>query len=361
MLKVDKLMNKTELQGREALESLLSQIPVIGIRDVQWERPLASQEVDLIVHLQTAEQPYQLFCDILPSGQPRYVNHALLKMREEVTRGGPEVVPILIAPYFSPATRDVCQQNHVGYLDLEGNARISFGSVFIDRQVSVKPVVERRELKSLFRPRSAQVLRVMLREPARIWRVAELAQASGVSLGHVSNVRTGLLDREWATASSDGLYLSQPDLLLDAWRDSYEAPAGEHKRFYTTLHGSALEDAARNVLSGNGEKDLWAAFASFSAAKWLAPYARTSTHYFYANHAGLEKLKTALKLEPSAKGENVMIMLPKDEGVLSDTVEPAPGAICTSPVQTYLDLSIAGERGEEAAQYLRQERMTWPN
>jgi hypothetical protein len=55
-----------------------------------------------------------------------------------------------------------------------------------------------------------------------------------------------------------------------------------------------------------------------------------------------------------------VISLPKDQGVLSDTVEPAPGAICTSPVQTYLDLSIAGERGEEAAQHLRQERMTWP-
>lgn len=360
MLKPTESMNETELRGREALEGLLSQVPIVSIDSLESQQVIARGEVDLIVRLQAAGQPYRLFCEVLFNGQPRYVSHALLKMREYVARSGPGVIPILIAPYFSPATRDTCQQNQVGYLDLEGNARISFGGVFIDRQVSVKPVVERRELKSLFRPRSAQVLRVMLREPERIWRVVELAQTSAVSLGHVSNVRTALLDREWATASSDGLYLSQPNALLDAWSDSYETPVGERKCFYTTLHGSALEDAARDVLGASGPQEPEAAFASFSAAKWLAPYARTSTHYFYATPAGLEKLKAALKLAPSAKGENVVIMLPKDTGLLSDTVEPAPGAVCTSPVQTYLDLWIAGERGEEAAQHLRQERMTWP-
>jgi hypothetical protein len=52
--------------------------------------------------------------------------------------------------------------------------------------------------------------------------------------------------------------------------------------------------------------------------------------------------------------------VPKDLGLLADTIEPAPGAVCTSPIQTYLDLSIAGERGAEAAEHLRQERLSWP-
>jgi hypothetical protein len=33
--------------------------------------------------------------------------------------------------------------------------------------------------------------------------------------------------------------------------------------------------------------------------------------------------------------------------------------VCTSPVQTYLDLAAAGERGQEAADHLRQERLQW--
>lgn len=359
MLKTVDSLKDANIQGREALDRLLAQIPIIELDDVREEQPLANHRIDLIANIRAAGQSYHLFCEVLSNGQPRYVKNALLMVRDAASHGGAGAVPIIIAPYFSPATREMCRESEVGYLDLEGNARIAFGGVFIDRQVSEKPTVERRELRSLFRPKSAQVLRVMLREPDRPWRVAELAEASGVSLGHVSNVRTGLLDREWAKATSDGLYLSQPGALLDAWHDSYEAPAGERKRFYTTLHGSALEEAARDVMGGECQKRD-AVFASFSAANWLAPYGRTGTHYFYATETGLEKLKTALKLAPATKGENVIITLPKDEGLLSDTVEPAPNAICTSTVQTYLDLSLAGERGEEAAQHLRQERMIWP-
>jgi len=202
-------------------------------------------------------------------------------------------------------------------------------------------------------------LRTMLREPGRAWRVTELSEISGVSLGHVSNVRTGLIDREWARASDDGLVLSDPDALVDAWRDSYTAPPGERLRFYTPLHGSAFEEAARSALrakDGPGH----AAFASFSAAQWLSPYGRTGTHYFFADEDGLRELQATLKLTPAAKGENVVITVPKDTGLFADTIEPAPGAVCTSLVQTYLDLSIAGERGAEAAEHLRKEKLTWP-
>ena len=56
---------------------------------------------------------------------------------------------------------------------------------------------------------------------------------SGKSRYAEALLRTGLIDREWARASDDGLVLSQPDALLDAWRDSYTAPPGERLRFYT--------------------------------------------------------------------------------------------------------------------------------
>ena len=136
-------------------------------------------------------------------------------------------------------------------------------------------------------------------------------------------------------------------------------PAGKRLTFYTTLHGSAFEEAARQVLRSNGEAGQ-AAFASFSAAHWLAPYGRTGAQYFYADEAGLERLQAALKLSSISKGENVEVILLKDAGLLRDTEEAAPGAICTSPVQTYLDLAATGERGQEAADHLRRERLTWP-
>ena len=101
---------------------------------------------------------------------------------------------------------------------------------------------------------------------------------------------------------------------------------------------------------------LDAAFASFSAAQWLAPFGRTGTHYLMADAEGVQDLRAVLQLAPASKGDNLIIIVPKDVALLGDTVEPAPGAVCTSPVQTYLDLSIAGERGAEAADIDQQRR-----
>jgi hypothetical protein len=100
--------------------------------------------------------------------------------------------------------------------------------------------------------------------------------------------------------------------------------------------------------------------ASFSAARWLAPYVRTATEYFYADEIGVARLAEALMLTSTAKGENVVITAPKDTALFRNTVEAAPGVLCTSVVQTYLDLTLAGERGREAAEHLRRERLAWP-
>ncbi|TEA74136.1 type IV toxin-antitoxin system AbiEi family antitoxin [Allopusillimonas ginsengisoli] len=359
MVKNANPMKETEARAGEALRQLLEKIPILQIEGIEVEAVSGDWEPDLTARLLVDDRRHLLICEYKSNGQPRYARSALLELRNYIAQRAPEATPVFIAPYISPAVRQLCEEKGVSYLDLEGNARIAFGGVFIERMVADKPVAEQRELKSLFRPKSAQVLRVMLREPGRAWRVTELSEISGVSLGHVSNVRTGLINREWARASKDGLVLSEPDALLDAWRDSYTAPPGERLRFYTPLHGSTFEDAARTALRAD-EAPRRAVFASFSAAQWLSPYGRTGTHYFFADEDGLRKLQAALKLAPAAKGENVVITVPKDTGLFADTIEPAPGAVCTSPVQTYLDLTIAGERGAEAADHLRKEKLSWP-
>ncbi|MES2942238.1 MAG: hypothetical protein V4772_05150, partial [Pseudomonadota bacterium] len=137
--------------------------------------------IDLVARITAFGQEHRLVAEVRSSGQPRHVRSALLSLRDYVERQPDHVTPVLIREFG------------VGYLDLEGNARLAFGTFFISRQVVKKPASEKRELRSLFKPKSVQVLKVMLREPSRAWRVAELAEVASVSLGHVSNVRNSLL------------------------------------------------------------------------------------------------------------------------------------------------------------------------
>lgn len=358
MLKHDKLLKELELDAAEALRALLGEVPSIEVEAVEREPSYRGRQADFLVRLTSSNRPHVLVCEVKANGQPRHVMMALQQLRYFIAHSGEEAIPVFIAPYLSPEAQALCREDGAAYLDLHGNARIVFDGVFIERRVLGKPPSERRELKSLFKPKSAQVLRILVQDPGRSWRVSELAKAADVSIGHVSNVRSALLRRDWAQVSEGGLHLSEPDALLDAWRDEYERPAGQRLGFYTVLHGSAFEEALRGALNAGPEQGR-AILASFSAAQWLAPYGRTGSQYFYADGKGLEKLKANLKLSPSSKGENVFVLLPKEEGPFLDAIEPMPGIVCASPVQTYLDLSAAGERGREAADHLRQERLQW--
>lgn len=350
---------KIEQQALAALRLALEEAPGLTVLDVQDEANAGQGPArGSTMRVALNNQHYTLLGCVNSSGQPRQVLTALLRLREQLNARQSVAFPVFVAPYLSPDARDLCNKNQVSYLDLEGNARIVFPGFFMLRSVASKPVSERRELRSLFKPKSAAVLRSLLRSPARCWRVTELASASMVSVGHVSNVCSNLLDRGWAERSDRGLFLVHPDGLLDAWRESYAPIAGARQSFYTPMHGDAF-DAALRVHGTALALDGLAILASFSAANWLAPYARTGTHFFYADQEGVERLRQCLNLSSAAKGENVVITVFDDLALFNDSVEVAPGIYCTSPVQTYLDLYVSGERAREAAEYLRQERLQW--
>lgn len=346
------------LQAAEALRKAIAEVPELEVVSIQTSEDLKDTSIDLVCHITYNGQHRVLVGEVKSSGQPRHVQSGLFQLQRYVETQSDPVTPIFIAPYLSEEARNLCMAGKVGYLDLAGNARIAFPGFFLSRSVAGKPPAERRELRSLFKPKSAQVLRTMLGNPTRRWRVADLANESLVSIGHVSNVRNSLLDRGWANVSDEGVFLSNPDGLLNAWRDEYKPPSGERRTFYTTMHGSAFDEALRECGTALALDGL-AILASFSAANWLAPYARTSTHYFYADYEGVERLRSLLKLSAATRGENVVVTVFDDINLFRDAVEPTTGVHCTSPVQTYLDLYVSGERGREAAEHLRQEKLQW--
>ena len=351
---------KLQRQARDRIQALLADVPFIKLEGPAREivEPSQNREVDFLIRLTANGQPLHLICELKGNGQPRYVRSAVAQLRSYIEHQQRDAYGVVIAPYFSPASQQICRNENIGFVDFEGNCRLVFDGVFIERASPLKPSTERRELKSIFSPKSAQVLRVLLRKPQRRWKVVDLAETARVSLGQASNVRNALIDREWAESDSEGLYLNNPDALLDHWRDAYDHSPGRRLAFYTPLHGSSLQERIPKVLetaNSNGAAMLGA----FSAAQWLAPYARVNTQHLYANEIGLAALREELELTTTARGENVIVMQVKDDGIFNDAVEPAPGIRCTSAVQTYLDLSIAGERGREAAEHLRKERLKW--
>lgn len=358
MLKVSNSVKEVEERGAAELERLLKRIPRIKIKSLKIGPMQKDPGSDVQVRMELDGKQHTLIAEVKSSGQPRYAREAILRLKAIAARSNPPAIPVFIAPFLTESTRDLCFQQGVSCLDFEGNARMAFDSVYLEIASPHRPSSSRREYRSLFKGRSAKVLRVLLSSPDRSWKLTDLAQESCVSIGHVSNVQSSLLDREWAERNDLGLSLTAPRALLDAWSAAYERPLAAERRFYTTLHGSMLEEALRDLFR-SAKETAHLAVASFSAAQWISPFGRTATQYFYADEDSVGLLKGSLRLSSASKGENVVVWIPKDRDVYFGSTEQARGICCTSSLQTYLDLMQGGERGREAADHLRRTTLSW--
>ena len=359
MLKHANSMKNLGRQGALELEQVLKKIPALEIDRLQVTASETDSGIDVMLEVSLAGQKYRLIGEVKSSGQPRFVREAILQLKSHVSKSKTPLIPIMIAPFLSAKARELCANEGVSFADFEGNCRIAFGPVYVEVSVPNRPAVERRDLKSLFKPRSAQVIRLLLRDPKVLWTLSDLSAASGVSIGHVSNVRTALINHEWAETIDKGFRISAPDALLDAWKGSYETLSLSQEAFYTPLHGAGLQAALQELFASISPK-AQVALASFSAAQWIAPYGRTHNQYFYCDDVHLHEMIKTLVLSVAVKGENVVIWDPSDPGVFTDAFSTPNGLRCTSPLQTYLDLTKSGERGIEAAEHLRADKLQWP-
>ena len=364
MLKSSERVKELEIRAVDAVRDLLADVPNV---EVEYERKVArAHDVDGLIGLSYPCGSYALVVGVKSNGAPRFVRSGVYQLQSCVARlrqsgeanCGRRLIPMIVSPYLSPEARAICTDHDVAYLDLAGNVRLAFDTVYIERTVADKPRSETRALRSIFTPKAAAILRVLLRDPDRAWRVADLAAQANASYGHVSNVRKALLEREWLDVRDDGAVLIQPDALLQTWRENYRRPAGQSITGYTHLHGRQLDERLRGKLNPFPERPR-AIYSLHSAAQWLAPFSRSGTQTFYADGLGAEMLKEELKLAPAARGANVVLHVPTDESLFDDASEPAPNVFCTRPIVTYLDLWTGNDREREAAEHLAGEFFPW--
>ena len=369
MLKPSEKVNELETRAVNAVLDLLGDVPSMEVESVEHERNVdRAYIIDGLICLTYPGGTYAIVVEVKSNGAPRFVRSGVYQLESCVARlrqsgeanGVRRLIPMLVSPYLSPASRAICIDHDVAYLDLAGNARLAFDTVYIERAVAEKPRSEKRALRSVFTPKAAAILRVLLREPDRAWRVADLAAHANVSYGHVSNVRKALLEREWLEVRDKGVVLIQPDALLQTWRENYRSPPGPAITGYTHLHGTQLDERLDGKLNPHPDHPR-AIYSLYSAAKWLAPFVQSTTQTFYVDESGAEMLKEELKLTPAGRGANVALQIPTDESVFDDASEPRLSVFCTSPIVTYLDLWNGNDREREAAEHLAGEFFPWLN
>jgi hypothetical protein len=330
-------------EGLRALQQNFYSIPSLAIEEIT---PAGQDPPDIALRVSLPGTTQIIWADVKSSGQPRYarqVGDRFFRLRSQ----HPEIYGVFIAPYISPPSAAVCVEAGIGYVDLSGNCRLAFRNVFILRENQPNRYVVKKELASLFAPRSERILRALLVFPKRVWTTTALSAAANVSMGMVSHIKKMLADREWIRSTEGGFQLIAPFDLLGTWAENYSFRKNKLYDFYSLKDPHELESDLSNACSNAG---IPYAFTGFSASARLAPSVRYQRTMVYVQ-GDIPALASRINLKSVSSGPNVTLLSPYDEGVFLCS-KPVDDDVVVNPIQVYIDLKNYRGRGEEAAETL---------
>ena len=338
------------------IQILRELIPHAEIRALEHGSLAESRYVDLVARVSWAGVEKTLYIDVKSSMAPALIERAAAYLHSSI-RAEPSAYYVIAAPYISPRTMSFCRERGVGCIDLLGNCYLSFDNVYVDRRVEGKPASERRMLRSLFSPVSSRVLRAMLEEPKRQWRLAELAGAADASLGLVYKVSERLCTEGFAEKERRfGIRLSDPSGLLDTWREEYDfVGLNQVYSFHSPERNpdrlmDRIRSASEMLGAGYG-------LTLHAGASLVAPHVRFSDVHFYFE-GNLDAWVDAVGLSLVEMGGNTHLIKPYDAGVFY-AKHDVGGRSVVANVQLYLDLWNYPARGREQAQYLRENEIRY--
>ena len=342
-------------RGEQTIRDCLDRVPFLKIREFKIEPDVFGRRPDFLVLVEAANGQYNLVVEAKSSGQPGIARGAIDQLRT-YSENMPNSYPVFLAPYITDATAKLCARDGVGYVDLAGNCRLSFGQVYIEQRGKKNPYSERRELRSLYSPKAERILRVLLASPKKAWKLQELASEADVSLGLASKVKQILKLREWLDPRLKGVSLLDPEAALTEWAREYRYSKHRAVDFYSLTSGNELEEQVALAAKG---ADIRVALTGFSAAVRYAPAVRYRRSMIYSSGDPAD-ITRKLGLKQVSSGANLTLIQPYDEGVFY-AGQFRDGLPVVSPIQAYLDLMKQSARGEEAAAVLLQEviRPSW--
>ena len=119
-----------ESDAIEALRETLRQISVIKVKNISLNRE-APHEKTILGHIEIYNHAHLLACKVVNSCEATPLKRAVHELEGNQKHRGVVVNPILIAPTMSDEAQTICREKNIGFLDLDGNARLYFDEVFI--------------------------------------------------------------------------------------------------------------------------------------------------------------------------------------------------------------------------------------
>ncbi len=130
-MKTHDARHELEIRAAAALKAALAEVSTIKVREIRPQASMSGSDSSLMVYVDLFGQRHALACEIQPDGHLQNLRLALEELRTGAAHRADHALPIIVAPYLSPEAQALCKENKTGFVDLEGNARLALGEVFI--------------------------------------------------------------------------------------------------------------------------------------------------------------------------------------------------------------------------------------
>lgn len=344
-----------------AVEGLRTRIPEAWDIDVQSGVAASSRE--RAEALWTVRAPNGELANFCVSAKNRVEARDIPLLKEQIadrTTRIPGSTGLVVARYLTPADRARLDDAGVSYLDATGNIKVSAATAALfvsDRGEDSDP------WRGPGRPRgtlkgepAAKVVRA-LADFSGPWRVRELAERSGASVGSVYRVMQFLEDEELAERLLDRRF-DIPDwvALLRRWSDDYQLLRTNTVTRWIAPRGmSELLDTVRAEL----EID-YAVTGSVAAAAW-ADHAPARSAMVYVRDA--KRAAKTWGLRETEVGANVLLIEPAYPVVMERSISALRGLDLAHPTQVAVDLMTGPGRAPSEAEalidWMRRDEQSW--
>jgi hypothetical protein len=343
---------KQERQLLTQALAALQAIPRLQVKNPVPQAGDASNQPDFILPLVYDGKKFKVVVECKSSGEPSVLRRSAAWLHNLVANHTYDYA-LIVAPFISRDGAQICRDLGIGFVDHSGNCLLNLNGLYVERTGNVNKFKKPREIQSLFSPKSSRVIRCLLSDPKRSWTLKGLTTETGVSIGLIHRIATGLENNFFAKKELRAFKLEDPARLLEAWREEYFRRAPKWTRY--VIKTAAIKDALGKVKTAATHHGVRYAFTGPSGASLISSYLAVTAVHLYVDVLREEFLEEIKADQVSSEG-NMLIRVVEQENEFIGSRQ-VKGFYVVSDLQLYLDLWAMGGRGQEAAEELRRERL----
>ena len=256
---------------------------------------------------------------------------------------------VIIAPYISDLSAALCEKSDVGYIDEAGNCLIMAHTIYISEKGNHNKRLSNQKMKTIFDPSyvvSSKILRYLMKDVKRVWKLKYLADEVKCSIGQVSKVKNYLCEQLWAEMTINGLAIIDVEAIMTAWGKEYNVNKNKIRSLYSLEPIAIFEKKIQKLIKENG---ISCYLTGFSGGVRYTPVVRYNKVQIIVRLEDYREFVINSECKEVETGSNISVIIANEDDLLIDS-RNLEGCMVASPVQIYLDCMQNKGRGEEMAE-----------